>query len=72
MKAARGGLGHAAGGREEQQETAGQRSNQSRFAVLPRDAGWMYLTCELSSFDQDRVDGNDGRDEEVTKAPLSV
>lgn len=34
----------------------------------------VYLTfCVLSSFDQDRVDGNEGRDEEVvTKAPLSV
>lgn len=34
----------------------------------------MYLTFgALSSFDQDSVDGNEGRDEEVvTKAPLSV
>lgn len=46
------------------------------ICCIPQDVGWMrmYLTFwALSSFDQDRVDGNEGRDEEVvTKGPLSV
>lgn len=57
----------------------GDRKSEALRVALPRpkkNVVWtrMYLTFwELSSFDQDRVDGKEGRDEEVvTKGPLSV
>jgi hypothetical protein len=47
-----------------------------RYGALQRCAGQVrsYLTCGApSSLDQDKVDGNEGRDEEeVTKAPFCV
>lgn len=47
----------------------------SKVGCFPQKVGaQMYLTfSQLSSFDHDRVDGNEGRDEEVVaKGPFSV
>lgn len=59
---------------EEVEMVKGLRVDLPCFPPQGVDRARMYLTFwPLSSFDQDRVDGNEGRDEEVvTKAPLSV
>ena len=71
VRAASGGLVHAA---QQVGERRGTGSKQICRFSQSVDQLWVYLTFwELSSFDQDRVDGNEGRDEEVvTNAPLSV
>lgn len=57
------------------------RTNRRNKAMLPevgcvpqKVGAQVYLTfSQLSSFDHDRVDGNEGRDEEVVaKGPFSV
>lgn len=63
------------GGQRQVRTNKRNRAMFSKGSCVPQKVGaQMYLTfSQLSSFDHDRVDGNEGRDEEVVaKGPFSV
>lgn len=63
------------GGQSQVRTNRRNKATPFQVGCVPQKVGApMYLTfSQLSSFDHDRVDGNEGRDEEVVaKGPFSV